>query len=225
MGTRMSRTSLLFSTKKRNFWRGSGDGWAGQERGSSAPPLPEVSLDALRIPGVDCCRPARAPALPEGPAHLIEVTELPEEDQQLLMELDLLGRVGQVGLEQGVGEQPGYALEDELEVLGGVWAGTCPVWLPAVPASWPGPPQMPPLPPLPPHPEPDSCRQSQRGPGSSIINSCPGGSPSEAGSRAGLESLLLHQMTGSPSIHWTPAHLDSCGQLQSSCPFPAPCHT
>ena len=67
--------------------------------------------------------------------------------------------------------------------------------------------------------------QSQRGPGSSVIKSCPGSSPSEAGSRAGLDSLLLHQTTGSPSIHWTPAHLDSCGQVQSSRPFPAPCHT
>lgn len=35
------------------------------------------------------------------------------------MELDLLGGVGQVGLEQGIGQQPGYALKDELEVLGG----------------------------------------------------------------------------------------------------------
>lgn len=57
-------------------------------------------------------------------AHLIEVTELPEEDQQLLVELDLLGGVGQVGLEQGVGEQPGYALEDELEVLSGEQQGS-----------------------------------------------------------------------------------------------------
>lgn len=40
------------------------------------------------------------------------------------MELDLLGGVGQVGLEQGVGEQPGYALEDELEVLRGVQQGS-----------------------------------------------------------------------------------------------------
>lgn len=35
------------------------------------------------------------------------------------MELDLLGGVGQVGLEQGVGQQPGDALENELKVLGG----------------------------------------------------------------------------------------------------------
>lgn len=34
------------------------------------------------------------------------------------MELDFLGGVGKVGLEQGVGQQPSYALEDELEVLG-----------------------------------------------------------------------------------------------------------
>jgi hypothetical protein len=41
---------------------------------------------------------------PEGAAHLVEVTELPEENQQLLVELDLLSGVGQVGLEQGVGQ-------------------------------------------------------------------------------------------------------------------------
>lgn len=40
------------------------------------------------------------------------------------MELDLLGGVGQVGLQQGVGEQPGYALEDELEVLSGGQQGS-----------------------------------------------------------------------------------------------------
>lgn len=34
------------------------------------------------------------------------------------MELDFLGGVGEVGLEQGVGQQPSYALEDELKVLG-----------------------------------------------------------------------------------------------------------
>lgn len=35
------------------------------------------------------------------------------------MELDFLGGVGKVGLEQGVRQQPSYALEDELEVLRG----------------------------------------------------------------------------------------------------------
>ena len=34
------------------------------------------------------------------------------------MELDLLGRVGQVVLDQRVGHQSGQALQDEAEVLG-----------------------------------------------------------------------------------------------------------
>lgn len=51
--------------------------------------------------------------------HLVEVTEFPEENEQLLMELDFLCGVGKVGLEQGIGQQPSYPLEDELEVLGG----------------------------------------------------------------------------------------------------------
>lgn len=34
--------------------------------------------------------------------HLVEVTEFPEEDKEFLMELDLLGRVWQVGLHQRV---------------------------------------------------------------------------------------------------------------------------
>lgn len=45
------------------------------------------------------------------------------------MELDFLGGVGKVGLEQGVGQQPSYALEDELEVLGDR-TGLLPSWLP-----------------------------------------------------------------------------------------------
>lgn len=52
------------------------------------------------------------------PAHLVEVTEFPEENQQLLVELDFLCGVGKVGLEEGVGQQPSYPLEDELEILG-----------------------------------------------------------------------------------------------------------
>lgn len=51
------------------------------------------------------------------PTHLVEIAEFPEENQQFLMKLDFLGGVGKVGLEQGVGQQPSYALEDELEVL------------------------------------------------------------------------------------------------------------
>lgn len=103
----MSSTSLLFSTKKRNFWSG-GEQERGVGKKASSAPLSSP-------PGSPPC-----PGYPEWlPAHLVEVTELPEEDQQLLVELDLLGGVGQVGLEQGVGEQPGDAFEDELEVLRG----------------------------------------------------------------------------------------------------------
>lgn len=50
--------------------------------------------------------------------NLVEVTEFPEENEQFLVELDFLCGVGKVGLEQGVRQQPGYPLEDELEVLG-----------------------------------------------------------------------------------------------------------
>lgn len=53
---------------------------------------------------------ARAP-------HLVEVTELPEEDQQLLVELDLLGGARQVRLDQRVVEQPSQTFEDEAQVL------------------------------------------------------------------------------------------------------------
>ena len=49
--------------------------------------------------------------------NLVEVTELPEKHQQLLVELDLLGRVGQVGLSQGVGQQTRQALQHEVKVL------------------------------------------------------------------------------------------------------------
>lgn len=103
----MSSTSLLFSTKKRNFWRGGEQERGVGKKASSAPLSPPPGSPP-------------SPGYPEWlPAHLVEVTELPEEDQQLLVELDLLGGVGQVGLEQGVGEQPGDAFEDELEVLRG----------------------------------------------------------------------------------------------------------
>lgn len=49
--------------------------------------------------------------------YLVEVTELPEENQQLLMELDLLGGVRQVCLLQWVRQEPSQALQDEVEVL------------------------------------------------------------------------------------------------------------
>lgn len=38
----------------------------------------------------------------EADPHLVEVTELPEEDKEFLVELYLLGRVWQVGLDQRV---------------------------------------------------------------------------------------------------------------------------
>lgn len=49
--------------------------------------------------------------------HLVEVAELPEEDQQLLVELDLLGRSRQISLNQRVVEQPSQTFKDEAQVL------------------------------------------------------------------------------------------------------------
>ena len=49
--------------------------------------------------------------------NLIKVAELPEENQEFLVELDLLGGVWQICLDQGVGQQPSQALQDEAEVL------------------------------------------------------------------------------------------------------------
>ena len=48
---------------------------------------------------------------------LVVFTELPEEDQQLLVELDLPLGVWEVGLDQGVHQEAGDALQDEREVL------------------------------------------------------------------------------------------------------------
>lgn len=110
---------------------GGGSRQAGSEGGAAPSPLsPSGRLPRHCPPLARPEQPLRRRADPCPPlAHLVEVAELPEEDQQLLVELDLLGGVGQVGLEQGVGQQPGYALEDELEVLGGS-AGACLVRLP-----------------------------------------------------------------------------------------------
>lgn len=49
--------------------------------------------------------------------HLVEVTELPEDDQQLLVELDLLGGTRQVGLDQGIIQQSSQTFQDEAQVL------------------------------------------------------------------------------------------------------------
>ena len=46
--------------------------------------------------------PSWGEAQQEADPHLVEVTEFPEEDKELLMELYLLGRVWQVGLDQRV---------------------------------------------------------------------------------------------------------------------------
>lgn len=49
--------------------------------------------------------------------HLVNVTEFPEEHEQLLVKLDLLGRMREVRLQQGVVQQTGHAFEDKTEVL------------------------------------------------------------------------------------------------------------
>ena len=48
---------------------------------------------------------------------LVVFTELPEEDQQFLVELDLPLGVWEVGLDQGVHQKAGDALQDERKVL------------------------------------------------------------------------------------------------------------
>ena len=48
---------------------------------------------------------------------LVVLTQLPEEDEQLLVEVDLLLGAGQVGLGQRVHQQPRDARQDEGEVL------------------------------------------------------------------------------------------------------------
>ena len=64
------------------------------------------------------CRHVASRAFTGNPApNLVEVTELPEEDQQLLMEMDLLGGTRQVSLDQGVIQQLSQALQDEAQVL------------------------------------------------------------------------------------------------------------
>lgn len=92
----MSSTSLLFRTKNRNFcWRQMGD----FRLVSKLSPTPVFVFSGLLF------------------ANLVEVAELPEKNQQLLVELDLLGRVWQVSLSQWVGQQPCQALQYKVKVL------------------------------------------------------------------------------------------------------------
>lgn len=50
-------------------------------------------------------------------SHLVDVAELPEEDQQLLLELDPLGGMRQVRLDQRVVEEPRQTSQDEAQIL------------------------------------------------------------------------------------------------------------
>lgn len=50
-------------------------------------------------------------------SHLVEVAEFPEEDQQLLVELDLLAGSGQIRLDERVIEQPSQTFKDKAQVL------------------------------------------------------------------------------------------------------------
>lgn len=49
--------------------------------------------------------------------NLIEVAKFPEQHQQLLMELDFLGGMGQVRLSQRVGQETSEALQYKIKVL------------------------------------------------------------------------------------------------------------
>lgn len=49
--------------------------------------------------------------------HLVEVAEFPKQDEEFLVEGDLLGGVGQVGLHQRVVEEPAHTFQDEAQVL------------------------------------------------------------------------------------------------------------
>lgn len=50
-------------------------------------------------------------------SYFVEITKFPEEDQKLLVKLDLLGGVGQVGLSQRVSEQASQAFQDKVIIL------------------------------------------------------------------------------------------------------------
>lgn len=49
--------------------------------------------------------------------NLVKVTKFPEQHQQLLMELDFLGGMGQVRLSQRVGQETSEALQHKIKIL------------------------------------------------------------------------------------------------------------
>ena len=49
--------------------------------------------------------------------HLVDVTELPEEDKQFLVKLYALTRARQIGLQQRVVQQTSQAFQDKRKVL------------------------------------------------------------------------------------------------------------
>lgn len=55
--------------------------------------------------------------MPSSISYLVEITKFPEEDQKLLVELDLLGGVGQVGLSERVSEQASQAFQHKVIIL------------------------------------------------------------------------------------------------------------
>lgn len=110
------------------------------------------------------------------------------------MELDLLGRIGQVGLEQGVGSRA-MPFGDELEVLGGSKEQGPVSPAPCSPSC--GPPQMPPLPPLT-LPRAVPSEPEARVPVSS--RAVLGVAPQKAGSRSRSRGTSLHRQQA-PHLH------------------------
>lgn len=92
MGTRTSSTSLLFSIKNKNFYK-------------------------EKNPALNLCR-CRFHVRPSSELrNLVDVAEFPEEEEQLLVELDLPGGMRQVRLDQRVVEQLSQTLQHEAQVL------------------------------------------------------------------------------------------------------------
>lgn len=50
-------------------------------------------------------------------SYLVKITKFPKEDQKLLVELDLLGGVGQVGLSERVSEQASQTFQHKVIIL------------------------------------------------------------------------------------------------------------